>query len=242
MMIKEYAISGMTCNECVKKVTNRLLESASISSVIVQLELPQVTIHLQESMSLPELQNLVSLEKKYLISNIQPNSLVSESELLDKSIWTYKPLILIILFLLGISILVQYPFASFSIDLAMRHFMAGFFVAFSFFKLLNIEGFANSYKIYDVLSQKWRGWAYIYPFIELLLGVFYLINFHQDLTNWLTIIILGLGTIGVVESNLSKKEIKCACLGDVFNLPMSSVTIIENGTMILMAILMLLLK
>lgn len=239
MLIKDFAISGITCNECIKKITNRLLESNSISSVKMQFETPQITIHFREALSLLELQNLVSPKKNYLISNIQPNPKIEEPVVIEKSFKIYKPLILIVLFLLGICILVQFPFDSFSIKLAMRHFMAGFFIVFSFFKLLNIEGFANSYKMYDILSQKWGSWAYVYPFVELFLGVLYLINFQQDLTNWLTIIVLGLGSIGVIESNLNRRKIKCACLGDVFNLPMTSVTIIENGTMILMAALML---
>ncbi len=242
MLIKDYAISGITCNQCIKKITNRLLESSSISSVKMQFETPQVTIHFQEALSLKELQQLVSPNKNYVISNIQASPQFEEPVVIEKSIKTYKPLILIVLFLLGICLLVQFPFDSFSIKLAMRHFMAGFFIAFSFFKLLNIKGFANSYKMYDILSQKWGGWAYVYPFVELFLGVFYLINFQPRLTNWLTIIVLGLGSIGVIQSNLNKRKIKCACLGDVFNLPMTSVTIIENATMILMAALMLILE
>ena len=71
MLIKDYAISGITCNQCIKKITNRLLESSSISSVKMQFETPQVTIHFQEALSLKELQQLVSPNKNYVISNIQ---------------------------------------------------------------------------------------------------------------------------------------------------------------------------
>jgi hypothetical protein len=54
-----------------------------------------------------------------------------------------------------------------------------------------------------------------------------------------TIIVLGVSSIGVIQSNLNKRKIKCACLGDVFNLPMSTVTIIEDVGMVVMAALML---
>ena len=40
-------------------------------------------------------------------------------------------------------------------------------------------------------------------------------------------------------SVLDKKKIKCACLGDIFNLPMSTVTIVEDLTMVAMAGIML---
>ena len=121
----------------------------------------------------------------------------------------------------------------------MRHFMAGFFVVFAFFKLLNTRGFADSYAMYDIVAAKWRFWGYIYPYIELLLGVSYLLNFNPILTNLFTIIVLGVSSVGVIKSNLDKRKIRCACLGDVFNLPMSKVTIIEDLSMVAMAIGML---
>jgi hypothetical protein len=53
----------------------------------------------------------------------------------------------------------------------MRHFMAGFFLVFSFFKLLNLKGFAESYVMYDVLAKQIPAWAYLYAFVELGLGI-----------------------------------------------------------------------
>ncbi len=66
-----------------------------------------------------------------------------------------------------------------------------------------------------------------------------LINVFPFETNVATAIILGVSSIGVIQSNLNKKKIKCACLGDVFNLPMSTVTIVEDLTMVAMALVML---
>lgn len=117
--------------------------------------------------------------------------------------------------------------------------MAGFFIVFAFFKLLNLEGFSNSYRMYDIVANKWNIWGLIYPFVELTLGILYLINVFPFETNVATAIILGVSSIGVIQSNLNKKKIKCACLGDVFNLPMSTVTIVEDLTMVAMALVML---
>jgi len=41
---------------------------------------------------------------------------------------------------------------------------------------------------------------------------------------------------------LNKTKIRCACLGAVFNLPMSTVTIIEDGLMVVMAAWMILME
>jgi hypothetical protein len=122
---------------------------------------------------------------------------------------------------------------------AMQHFMAGFFLVFSFFKLLNLKGFAESYAMYDVLARKIPAWGYVYAFLELGLGISYLLNFNPILTNAVTFIVMSISIIGVLQSVLNKKKIQCACLGAVFNLPMSTVTIIEDGLMILMSLGML---
>ncbi|MCB0321673.1 MAG: hypothetical protein KDD60_12165, partial [Bdellovibrionales bacterium] len=81
------------------------------------------------------------------------------------------------------------------------------------------------------------GWAY--PFIELVLGVSYLTGILLVPAYIATIILLGVGAIGVLKVLLNKNSIQCACLGTVLNLPMTKVTLIENTTMVVMAALML---
>jgi hypothetical protein len=80
----------------------------------------------------------------------------------------------------------------------------------------------------------------VYPFIELILGAAYLIDFKPWLTNSVTLLVMSISAAGVVQSVLAKRKIRCACLGTVFNLPMSTVTIVEDGMMIAMAAAMLL--
>jgi hypothetical protein len=122
---------------------------------------------------------------------------------------------------------------------AMRFFMAGFFLVFSFFKMLDLKGFAESYAMYDVVARQVKAWGFIYAFVELALGVAYVANFQPWMTNIVTLVVMSISIVGVLQSVFSKKKIRCACLGAVFNLPMSTVTIIEDGLMILMSALML---
>ncbi|MNY12803.1 hypothetical protein D3C86_1459020 [compost metagenome] len=122
----------------------------------------------------------------------------------------------------------------------MQHFMAGFFLVFSFFKFLNLKGFTESYVMYDIVAKYIPVWAYIYAFVELGLGIAYVLDFNPLLTNSITLIVMSVSIIGVLQTVLNKKKIQCACLGAVFNLPMSTVTIIEDGLMIAMSAWMLL--
>jgi hypothetical protein len=75
----------------------------------------------------------------------------------------------------------------------------------------------------------------IYPFVELALGLAYLANWNPLITNWITLIIMGFSAIGVIKAVMDKRSIRCACLGTVFKLPMSTVTIIEDLGMVAMA-------
>ena len=144
-------------------------------------------------------------------------------------------------FIIGLHLICfQFKNDNFNCMQAMKYFMAGFFLVFSFFKLLNLKGFAESYVMYDVLAKKVPVWAYLYAFVELALGIAYLINFNPIITNTITFVVMSISIIGVLQSVLNKKKIQCACLGAVFNLPMSTVTIIEDALMIVMSGIMIL--
>jgi hypothetical protein len=148
---------------------------------------------------------------------------------------TYKPILLIFLYILAVSMITggaNWP-------TWMNHFMAGFFLVFSFFKLLDLHGFADSYSTYDIIAKRWRGWAYLYAFIELGLGIAYLANVAILAVTAVTFVVMSISIVGVLQSVLNKRKIQCACLGAVFNLPMSTVTIIEDALMIVMSAAML---
>ena len=253
-----YALTGLHCGACVGRVTKSLEPLAA--NVVVSLNLMQVVLT-DATANFEELQTAVSSAGKYvLLTNSVPNQVLNSpiaqsirKQAAPKNIatevasisWlaTYRPLLLIIAYILGASVLVQIGMAglaSVSASDTMRYFMAGFFLVFSFFKLLDINAFANAYAGYDLLAKGWRGWGFIYPFVELGLGVAYLAHFNPLLTHWATIIVMGFSAIGVVRAVVSKTQIQCACLGTVFKLPMSTVTIVEDVGMVAMAVAMLL--
>jgi hypothetical protein len=148
---------------------------------------------------------------------------------------TYTPILLIFLYVSTITLLIQLKSGQFILMEAMQHFMAGFFLVFSFFKLLNLKGFAESYVMYDVVAKKIPFWAYSYAFVEVGLGISYLLNCNPLVTNACTFVVMSVSIIGVLQSVFDNKKIQCACLGAVFNLPMSTVTIIEDALMIVMS-------
>ena len=151
---------------------------------------------------------------------------------------SYKPLVLIVVYLLGTTLLLEYGSGMFLMKTWMANFMAGFFLVFSFFKMLDIAAFARAYQSYDLIAAKAKGYGYVFPFIELGLGIAYLLYYDNELTHLITAIVMFVSLLGVIKSVVQKSEIQCACLGTVFNLPMSYVTIIEDGIMLVMALFM----
>jgi cation transport ATPase len=240
-MTHTYNISGMTCGNCVAKAKSQLLMLGDVAEADVQLSAPQATITMQKHIPLTTLQAALSKAGTYTIteadSGMQHDLLMAETKSWFE---TYKPVLLIAAYLTAITLLVAAGRGTFHWHTWMQDFMAGFFLVFSFFKMLKLKGFAESYSSYDIIAKKWLGWGFVYPFIELGLGIAYLINFDPILTNAVTLIVMGISIVGVLQSVLNKRKIQCACLGAVFNLPMSTITIIEDAAMIAMSGVMLL--
>lgn len=229
-MTHTYQLTGMTCGNCEAKVKSALLMVENVTKVDVSKDDNSATITMDKHIALQDFQKV--LDSKYQISAINHNEIAEQTKSWFE---TYKPILLIFGYITTLSLLVQLNNDSFNFMQWMNHFMAGFFLIFSFFKMLNLRGFAESYVMYDVLAKQLPIWAYLYAFIELGLGLAFFTNFQPILTNWLTLIVMTISIIGVLQSVLNKKKIQCACLGAVFNLPMSTVTIIEDALMIIMS-------
>lgn len=234
-MVHKYQITGMTCTSCEAKVKSALLMVNNVTAVEVSKADNSATITMDKHIALPDLQK--ALDSKYQISAIHHSETLEQTK---SWFTTYKPVLLIGFYVTLVTLLIQTANHHFDFMQWMRHFMAGFFLVFSFFKMLNLKAFAESYVMYDVVARKIPAWAYVYAFVELALGIAFLIDFNPFVTNLVTVVVMTASIIGVLQTVLNKKKIQCACLGAIFNLPMSTVTIIEDGLMIAMSVAMLL--
>jgi hypothetical protein len=121
----------------------------------------------------------------------------------------------------------------------MHDFMGFFLVVFSMFKLFDLEGFADGFQMYDLLAKRIRAYAYLYPFIELALGLGYLAHWQPKVIYSVTVIALTFGALGVIRALTKRLDIECACLGTVLSVPLSTVAMIEDLGMAGMAAVML---
>lgn len=237
-MTHTYSITGMTCNSCVAKVKSEFLKIGDVLNADVQLSSPQATITMQKHITVEQLQERVSKAGKYIITeNI--GHMMSNDDTKEETKDSYYPIFLIFGYIAGVSLLAQIPFASFNAMQWMAHFMGGFFIVFSFFKLLNLHGFAEGYRTYDVVAKQLPEYGFVYPFIELVLGIAFITGIAPVITNIVTLIVMGISTVGVAQSLLKKSVFQCACLGTIIKLPLSKVTLFEDLLMVLMSAAML---
>lgn len=243
IMKHTYIINGMTCNGCRTDVENRLNAIAGVRNATVDLDRKKAIISMDTHIASTTFQ--AALPVKYSITKQELNvfenaggdSAFAKAETKESKLQQLKPLLLILLYIVTASVLLHKE--SWDVNAIMLDFMGLFYIVFSFFKMLDLKGFHTNFSMYDPLAKVAPVYGWIYPFIETALGLLFLMRFQVTFALVVTLLILGITTVGVTRVLLSKKEVQCACLGTALKLPMTEATFIENAIMIVMAIVML---
>ncbi|MCI0560587.1 MAG: hypothetical protein MN733_19035, partial [Nitrososphaera sp.] len=115
----------------------------------------------------------------------------------------------------------------------------GFFVVFGTFKLMDLKGFAEGYSTYDILAQRWFGYGYLYPCIELGFGLVMLAGFHPAWLLWSEAAVMAFSGLGVSIKLARREPFMCSCLGTFLKVPLTYVTLIEDFGMALLALVLL---
>lgn len=216
-------VAGMTCGGCEKSIKEILETLEGVSKVTPDHKTGDVEI--VTNMHITDAEITAILPKKYALLD---ESLQSSSKLNQLA-----PLFLIFGFIFLSLSAIHYD--TLNLNAMMYDFMGLFFMVFSFFKLLDLRGFQSSFKQYDPLAAVLPLYGWIYPFLELGLGLCYIRDIVLDGILIATIFLLGITTTGVIRVLAQKKQLQCACLGSVLNLPMTEATLIENTIMLVMA-------
>ena len=107
-------------------------------------------------------------------------------------------------------------------------------------KLQDLEAFSMQFLPYDLLSQRWVRYSYVYPFVEGFLGLGMLAAVPVW---WIAAPGLFIGTEGAISVfkavYIDKRELKCACVGGDSSVPLGFVSLTENLMMVLMPLLMI---
>ena len=230
-MQHEYSVSGMTCQGCAATLKDKLSIVAGVTDVVVDLKKATATIGMESYVPINVLK--AALPDTYQIEEKQDVRQEQSATQQPSKLQQLRPLLLILGYLFAAAILLN--FRDWNTNQAMLDFMGLFYIVFSFFKFLDLKGFPKSFRMYDPLAKAVPAYGWIYPFLELALGLMLLMRFQVQMALAVTIVVLGITTVGVTRTLLDKKSIRCACLGTALNLPMTEATFIENAIMLVMA-------
>ncbi len=229
-MKQTFYIDGITCMSCVARLKEFYVEKQGVSEVEIEKESGKITLSTNQRLSEATLSE--GLAEKY---TFRSSPVFSEKAEVSKWKQLY-PLYLIGAYLFAFS---GFRWATSSLEDAMLDFMGGFFLVFSFFKFLDLKGFTPSFAMYDPIAKKLPFYGKVYPFLEVILGALFIARFEVQILLYITLVILGSTTLGVIRSLLDKRQIQCACLGTALKLPMTEATFIENAVMLAMTFYML---
>lgn len=229
-MKKTYYVHGMHCDGCITSVTELLNSLAGVKVIEINLVTGKVVVSVGDDISFEQLKD--SLKETNYSLTLEPSK---TKYLFNVWFYKYRPLIFAFFSVVVWTLFRQY-INGWSLHYAMHDFMGGFFLLFGFLKVISWKKFAESYQGYDPLAMKLPLYAYIYPAIEILLGVAYQFRLgYESILNTTTVLILGIATLGIAKVLKRKEVVKCACLGGLFSIPITWFTVFENLLMIAMA-------
>ena len=116
----------------------------------------------------------------------------------------------------------------------MPRTMGTIFLVLGLLKLTDLQSFSKIFAKYDIVAKRVPVYGYLYPFLEIMIGLSLFVKDYR-IPAYKTII--ALMTIGLFGLMVSKKgsTLRCGCMGSLFHVPLSYVTISENIVMIAMS-------
>ncbi|MGA3190331.1 MAG: heavy metal-associated domain-containing protein [Bryobacteraceae bacterium] len=232
--IRSYSVTGMSCAGCAKKIAAALQNVPGVAAATVTLQPPEARMEMTRDISAGVLNEALTRLGAYRLTEEEV-----ELPAVAEPPQSLYPLFLIVGYIAATVGLIAVGSGNGSASLLMNNFMAGFFLVFSFFKFLDLRGFSDAYRSYDLVARAVPGWGFVYPFVEFALGVAYLLRISPRVTNGVTLGLMLIGSLGVLRALLDKRAIRCACLGTAIKLPMTTVTLVEDLGMAAMAAVML---
>ena len=231
-MKSKFYISGMTCSNCQKTVSDKIKAYEGVMGVKVSLESGLAEIDSKQNLEVYEISKLLG-SKYFVKGDISLSKKETKSKLRQLT-----PLFLIFSYLIMGTFYISSQINA-SYERSMQIFMGLFFIIFSFFKFLDYDSFPTSFIRYDPLAKKIPFYANLYPFLETALGIAFLIEWNLPIVLTITLLILSITSLGVIKTLVNKTEINCACLGTLLKLPMTEATLIENIIMLGMSCILL---
>jgi hypothetical protein len=122
----------------------------------------------------------------------------------------------------------------------IRWYVGSSLLVFGGFKLISYESFLQVFPRYDPLASRYSWYAHIYPLLEVMLGIFFILDIAPSARYIVTFVMLAFGLVGMV-TNLQRlgPSTKNTWLGNVFKLPMTTAILFEDAIVGVLAAILL---
>ena len=110
--------------------------------------------------------------------------------------------------------------------------MATILILFGILKLYDIHKFSNIFQKYDLISKILPIYSYIYPFLEIFLGLNLILKKNLIMTKIITKNIMLISIVSILISLYNGENLRSGCIGTFFNVPLSYISISENLLML----------
>ncbi len=230
---QKYGVTGMHCGACAEAIRLEVAKLKGVSGVEVSFGKSSLELEAFRIVSVGELNKLVKkIDKNYAVVEFDSQLAVSET---DQGLVKYLPVAVIVLFSLAVGYTAKL-WSGEGWEMFMHIYMGTFFAIFGAFKVANLSGFVSMFASYDLIAKRFASWGYVFAFLELVLAFMYLTGSYITVANVVTAVVMLVASLGVLRAVLNKNRIVCACLGGIFSFPVSWVTFLEDFSMALMAV------
>lgn len=143
----------------------------------------------------------------------------------------YRKFIALLVFI-ALSATLMSTLISFRVLDWIRWFVGSSFLVFGGFKLISYESFLEVFPRYDIIAHRFRWYAMIYPFLQVVIGICFILDMFDGFRNVLALAMVGTGLVGVVTALQHRGPSKQhTLLGQAFKLPMTTGLLFENALM-----------
>jgi hypothetical protein len=144
----------------------------------------------------------------------------------------------LIIALLVVSLLTYISVFNFAQDF-MAALMGWFFLIFGLAKVLSLPSFVVAFQRYDLLAMRSKIYAFAFPFLEIGAGLAYLYSWNIVAVSAIALPLLLITSWSMFIKIYRNEAVPCACLGTIFKVPMSWLTLGEDLFMVAMVAMFL---
>ncbi|PMR76439.1 glutaredoxin [Billgrantia endophytica] len=99
-------------------------------------------------------------------------------------------------------------------------------------KLMDIPGFVQGFRQYDLITRRVPAYGRVYPFAELFVGLGFLSGLLPLVTGLVAILVGIAGGFSIIKAvYVDKADLNCACVGGNSNVPLGVISFTENAMM-----------